>query len=88
MADINEIKNEINTELSDLYYDHADALDALAFSLDIHTFEELIDNYALRLDAYNFDEIQKQICVIYENGFNSQDAEALVKLLIDSTFFE
>lgn len=87
---INEqmVCNNINSELSDLYFDHEKELDEIALNLNPHTFEELIDNYYLRLDNYNHDEIQKQLCIIYETDNVMQELENLVKLMIDSTFFE
>lgn len=82
------ICNDVNTELSDLYYDCSDSLDSLALSLDIHTFEELIDNYYMRLDDYNKDEIQKQLCKVAESDRAENELKKLVQIMIDSTFFE
>lgn len=82
------ISDDVNTELSDLYYDCSDSLDSLALSLDTHTFEELINNYYMRLDDYNKDEIQKQLCLVAESNRSEKELEKLVRLMIDSTFFE
>lgn len=82
------ICNDVNAELSDLYYDCSDSLDSLALSLNSHTFEELINNYYVRLDDYNKDEILKQLCLVAESDRNEKELENLVKLMIDSTFFE
>lgn len=82
------ICTDIISELDDLYFDCSDTLDALALSLDIHTFEELLDNYSLRLDDYNKDELIKQLCLVVESDRDIKELENLVKLLIDSTFFE
>lgn len=79
---------DVISELSDLYYDCSDTLDALALSLDIHTFEELLVNYSLRLDDYNKDELIKQLCLVVESDRDIKELENLVKLMIDSTFFE
>ena len=82
------ICDDVNAELSDLYYDCSDSLDSLALSLDIHTFEELISNYYVRLDDYNKDEILKQLCLVAESNRSEKELENLVRLMIDSTFFE
>lgn len=82
------VSGDVNSELSDLYFDNAVILDEIAQNIDIHTFEELIDNYYNRLDNLNHDEIQKQLCVLIESNYSKDEFENLVKLLIDSTFFE
>lgn len=87
---INEqmISTDITTELSDLYFDCAGILDEIALRLSIHTFEELMDNYYLRVDDFNHDEIQTQLCKVLETDRSNEELENLVKLMIDSTFFE
>ena len=86
---INEqmVCKNINSELSDFYFDNMAELDELALDLDIHTFEELIDNYAKRIDNFNFDEIQKQLCICIESNNAKPELVKLVQLMIDSTFF-
>ena len=82
------ICNDVNAELSDLYCDCSDSLDSLALSLGFHTFEELIKNYYVRVYDYNKDEILKQLCLVAESDRSEKELENLVRLMIDSTFFE
>ena len=80
--------NNVNSELSDIYYDYGQTLDIIALDMDTHTFEELMDNYYLREDDLNKDEITKCICLVYEKKASLQALKDLVQIMIDSTFFE
>ena len=57
-------------------------------SWELLTTKQLQDYYALRLDDYNKDELIKQLCLVVESDRDIKELENLVKLMIDSTFFE